>query len=163
LSAAVPTTISQGIIDAVAQGKFTYIDASTPGGIEYGDTGDLFVVSASNVTLSAKGGGSEFFINPGYGTVTISNTETSATGNNVLELGTCIDAANVQVLSDNSGDVILVLDAAGDEVVLSGMLAGAQNGVQSVAFSDGTVWTASDMLAQASSLPSGTYVLARGA
>jgi len=68
---------------------------------------------------------------------------------NTLVFGAGILASQVVVSANANGDVVLQL-ASGDEITLDQMGHSANNGVQSVKFADGTVWTRAGILQMAS-------------
>ncbi len=95
-----------------------------------------------------SGGADTFVFNAGYGGLVIN--EWSYGGSlATLQFGAGIAPGQVKV-GGNGTDLILTDGVADDQVTLSGGLQNAASaGVGQVAFADGTVWTAADMLAKA--------------
>lgn len=117
----------------------------------YGTTGADTLDSAGNYSLVYGEGGDDTFIyGRGYGAVTISEADIAMFPHNVLQLGEEITAQDTTISADDGGNLTLDF-GAGDSVVLSAELLSANGttyGVQSVSFSDGTVWTYADLLAR---------------
>jgi len=95
------------------------------------------------------GGGDTFTFNQGYGALEINEKDYSSSLMNVLKFGAGITASSMTVTSNANSDVILTLGTSGDQVTLDGMSGGSSSfgsqsgsGVQSVSFSDGTIWSA---------------------
>ena len=112
----------------------------------YGTSGADIFDSKGYATYENGGGGNDTFIyNPGYGALEIDETDFSHTANNVLQLGAGITASQVEVTGDRWGNVYLTDGTAGDRIKLDSQLAW-WGGVQSVQFSDGTVWTSQQLI-----------------
>ncbi len=124
----------------------------------YGNnTGHSFDPGGIDDTIVSHGGGDTFSYKPGYGALTIDESDESANPDNVLQIGAGITAAGTTVTGNISGD--LVLDFGnGDTITLAGALGsgdGTTHGVQTIRFADGTVWRFADIMAAADT-PSAT-------
>ncbi len=97
--------------------------------------------------IVGNGGGDQFLFKSGYGLLTIQEHDLAAAPSNTLVFGAGIQASQVAVSGDDSGDVVLAVSAT-DRVVLSGALLDQTRGVQTVQFADGTVWTAAQIRGQ---------------
>lgn len=123
-----------------ATGAPALISGSTPGSMLDG--------GGTATYAFGKGGGDTFVYNEGYGQLTISEADQSASPSNVLAFGSDIAASDISVSADSNGDIILSLDED-DEVILQNALnngGGTSYGVQTVTFADGTTWTYADLL-----------------
>ena len=88
-----------------------------------------------------NGGGDTFVYQAGYGQLEINEVDTSTSPDNTLSLGSSLTPSNVSLTSDRSGDLILTDDVSGDRIQVDSMLLSPAEGVQSIAFSDGTTWS----------------------
>jgi Haemolysin-type calcium binding protein related domain len=157
LELAVPSDFSSDVVSAAASGTLTYIDASpltetiaNGANVVYGTSGvDLFQVAAPNMTLVGGGGGDEFLVGSGMGSLTIVETDEGAIPDNVLQFDSSVSEANVSVSRGSGQDIVLTLDTSGDSVTLYSMAFNSSVGVQSVRFADGTVWDRLQILARA--------------
>ncbi|TLU70679.1 beta strand repeat-containing protein, partial [Lichenicoccus roseus] len=124
-----------------------------------GTTGsdDLYGTSGANVFdgkgdsdyEQGDGGGDTFIFNQGYGTLEVNEYDTSRSNTNILALGTGINAVDLQISGDAAGDIVIKTGEAVDAIILENMLVSGRYGVQGVAFADGTVWTAAQVEALA--------------
>ncbi|MEO8722342.1 MAG: calcium-binding protein [Sphingobium sp.] len=99
-------------------------------------------------TLVGNGGGDTFIFNPGYGAVTIVETDPAFGDINTLQLGAGLTIANAIVTANVDGDLLLDF-GGGDVVTIQGALNAGQatsNGIQLVNFADGATWTYAQML-----------------
>jgi Ca2+-binding RTX toxin-like protein len=114
----------------------------------FGTTGaDVIDGKGGNDTAIGNGGNDTFIFNPGYGQLEIDEVDTNPAADNVLVLGTGISAASVSVTSDAKGDFILNPGTGtGDRILLDGMAASTEDGVQEIRFADGTVWHYQDVV-----------------
>ncbi len=145
-----PSAFSSWTFNAAASGTLTYIDASpvstaiAGSSTVYGTTGaDLIDITAPNATIVGRGGGDEYFLGKGMGTVDIvASLGVSSSAANALYLEDGITPADISATVDAGGDYVLTLDAQGDKVKLEGFTSGASylNGVGQIVFSDGTIW-----------------------
>ncbi|MGB8840350.1 MAG: calcium-binding protein, partial [Aliidongia sp.] len=116
----------------------------------FGDAGANIFDSKGLATFEQGGGGGDSFIyNQGYGALTIDEVDTGVTPDNVLAFGAGIDPSAVTVSTDASGDLILATGNSGDVITLTGAALASADGVQQVSFADGTVWSATELLALA--------------
>ncbi|WP_081062565.1 calcium-binding protein [Burkholderia cepacia] len=90
------------------------------------------------------GGGADTFVfNSGYGNLEISEAGSSAT----LKLGAGISASSMGVFHGNNG-IVLTDGVTGDRITLDGQNQWSNTGVQSIQFSDGTIWNAQDIVSK---------------
>jgi Haemolysin-type calcium binding protein related domain/RTX calcium-binding nonapeptide repeat (4 copies) len=96
-----------------------------------------------------NGGGDTFIYNSSYGLLTINETDTASSPDNVLAFGSGIAPSSVTVTGDGAGDLILTLDASDQVTLLSALDSGGgiTDGVQQVTFANGTTWTFAQLLA----------------
>ena len=101
------------------------------------------------------GGGADTFIyQPGYGQLEVSEVESFGTSQAAtLQLGSGISPAQVKVSAGPNGSLLLTDSVSGDQVQIDGMLEVdlngiAENGVATVTFADGTVWTRDSIVAR---------------
>ena len=118
----------------------------------FGDGNSNFFDSQGLATSIVGGGGGDVILyQRGYGALSIVEADSSSSPSNVLEFGPDIVAADVTVVGDATGN--LVISAGnGDMVTLVGALrsgADVTNGVQAILFADGTSWTYADLLQKA--------------
>ncbi|SIT42325.1 Hemolysin-type calcium binding protein related domain (fragment) [Paraburkholderia ribeironis] len=108
----------------------------------YGTTGaDVFDGKGGNDIEYGYGGGDTFIFNPGYGKLEISDTGSSSSPANVLQLGTGISTSSITV-KGTSTSIVLTDGITGDQITLDNEMDIVNNsGVQKVQFADGTVWT----------------------
>jgi hypothetical protein len=101
-----------------------------------------------------NGGNDTFLFNAGYGQLEINEEDHNPSASNVLEFGSGITAAEVQVTGNAAGDILLTVGSNGDQITLDDMLNsslgsvadGISDGVQSVDFADGTAWSAQQII-----------------
>ena len=97
--------------------------------------------------IQGNGGADTIVYNPGYGNLTITEQSYPDPEQSVLQLGTGITEADVAVSQDQAGDIILGIGSPAAQITLVGMLESDLNGVAAVEFSDGTTWTAAQIIA----------------
>jgi VCBS repeat-containing protein len=109
------------------------------------------------IALVGNGGGDTFVYGEGYGVLTISEADSSATPNNTLQIGAGLSAASLTVTGDDSGDMVLSFGSGNVITLTEGMASGygVTFGIQRVAFADGTVLSYADLLSLADT-PSAT-------
>jgi plastocyanin len=83
--------------------------------------------------------------NKGNGQLTIENSNPAGADQSILQLGSGISETALTVLSDAAGDILLKDGVTGDQITLTGMMTSLDNGVSSIAFADGTSWTAAEL------------------
>ena len=83
--------------------------------------------------------------NKGNGQLTIENSNPAGANQSILQLGSGISETALTVLSDAAGDILLKDGVTGDQITLTGMMTSLDNGVSSIAFADGTSWTAAEL------------------
>lgn len=114
----------------------------------YGTTGaDLLDGKGGNDSVTGHGGNDTFVFDSGYGYLEIN--ETYIAGQQpVLQLGPGITASNLQVTQDSYGSNVILTDGvSGDQVTLDdAILYSGTDGVQTVAFADGTTLTAAQLV-----------------
>ena len=116
----------------------------------YGTPGaDVFHGKGGGDYEQGNGGGDTFIFNQGYGALEVNEYDSNSSDRNVLALGAGIDPDNVQVSGDAGGNVVISDGTGGDAVTLDNMLVSPRYGVQEVTFADGTVWTAAQVEALA--------------
>jgi plastocyanin len=145
-------------------GSFVFADGTTltASQIEAG----LATIAAANTTLYAtlssetldtkgyfdaiqgNGGADTIIYNPGYGNLSITEQSYPDPEQSVLQFGAGISETDVAVSQDNSGDIILGIGSPAAQITLVGMLESDLNGVAAVEFSDGTTWTAAQIIAK---------------
>lgn len=113
--------------------------ADTLYGSSGADTFDGQGAPAGGQDYEQGNGGSDTFIyNLGYGQLEISETDSSDTPNNVLQIGSSVTAAQVEVTGDSLGNLYLADGRAGDQVKIDYGMDSTPYGVQSVRFADGS-------------------------
>jgi Ca2+-binding RTX toxin-like protein len=110
--------------------------------------GDLLRGGLGNDILAGGGGEDIYRFETGFGIDTIVE---SSEGADILDLGAGIAAADIRLqrLSSFRRDLILIIGAAGDKIVLKDQFAGAHGGVDRVQFDDGSAWTREQLLSRA--------------
>ncbi|SDG42860.1 calcium-binding protein [Paraburkholderia phenazinium] len=119
----------------------------------YGTSGaDYFDGKGGNDYEVGNGGNDTFVFDQGYGKLEINeNNGWYAPRVGTLLFGAGITPSSVSVMADLQGDVLLTIGSNGDQVKLDNMDTDeASFGIAQVQFADGTVWTASQILAQVS-------------
>ncbi|MBV9634483.1 MAG: hypothetical protein JOZ40_07610 [Methylobacteriaceae bacterium] len=117
--------------------------------ILYGTSGaDVFDGKGGNDYEQGNGGNDTFIFNAGYGQLRISEQDWNPAAHNVLALGAGITPDAVHATSDGDGNVFLTIGSNGDRVQIDSMLASPVDGVQSVQFADGTVWSRAQIIAK---------------
>jgi Ca2+-binding RTX toxin-like protein len=112
--------------------------------IAAGSGADTIDGGGGNDTLYAGVGDDTFIFGAGYGHVTIVGS-VGGSHASTIELGTGVSSSTVEVARDgDSENLELRLTASGDSLLLANFLEGATVG--SVAFSDGTTWSAEDLV-----------------
>jgi Ca2+-binding RTX toxin-like protein len=108
----------------------------------FGD--DIIIGGAGNDTLQGQGGNDiyRFARNDGQDVLK------AGAGTDSLEFAAGIATADVTV-TRNANDLILKINGTTDKVTLLGTLANSSTQLDQVKFADGTVWTASDLIARA--------------
>ena len=107
---------------------------------------ELFDGKGGNDTIDSVYGADTIVFNKGYGALEVRRT-TSGTSNAELIFGAGIAASDIYIGHDAAGSGITMSLSNGDVVTLDGMLDDPiHRGVQNVQFSDGTVWTAAEIL-----------------
>ncbi len=160
--------MTQSAADGVQQITFadgtTWSRADLASMLTTGTTGDdqLYGI-APGQTFDGKGGsdyeqglggGNTFIFQPGYGQLTISETDTSTNPDNKIDFGAGIDPSQITVSEGPTG--LTISDGiSGDLVTILGNPANAQAGVQEVDFAEGTSWTRMDLLNQLTTGTSG--------
>ena len=111
---------------------------------------DLLDGKGGNDSINGNGGNDTFVFNSGYGHLEI-NEGFNAGQTPILQLGTGITAANVQVsLSSSTNSIVLTDGVTGDQILIDYAMSSPTNsGVTSVVFADGTVWTQAQLLDKA--------------
>jgi Ca2+-binding RTX toxin-like protein len=105
---------------------------------------DIFDGKGGGDLEIGNGGSDTFVFNQGYGALEVN--ETYSTGSKpVLKLGAGITEFNITASLDGYGDIIVGDGVAGDQIQLDNMDSASTYGVQSIAFADGTVWTAQQL------------------
>jgi len=104
---------------------------------------EVFDGKGGNDVEYGDGGNDTFIYDTGYGHLEIN--EAWSTGS-VLKLGTGISAATTVVKFDSNGNVILTDGVTGDQIQIDGMEIYSYDGIQSVQFADGTVWSAQQLI-----------------
>ena len=97
--------------------------------------------------IQGNGGADTIIYDPGYGNLSITEQSYPDPEQSVLQFGTGISEADVAVSQDQNGDIILGIGSPAAEITLVGMLESDLNGVAAVEFSDGTTWTAAQVIA----------------
>lgn len=122
---------------------------------------ETFTANAFARTVTGGGGGDTIEFSPGAGTLVIDERDSSTSPHNRLVFSAGIDASDVTVGGDEDGNIVLSL-ASGDQIYIIGGLniqsigsSGQTDGIQSYEFADGTVWTASDIVARATTASAG--------
>ena len=144
----------------------TLINQTTIGGPGntklYGTGGNIFDSKGIATYAHGEGGGDTFIYNSGYGQLEIDETDNSAASDNVLQLGSGIQASQVTVVADQAGNLFILDQISGDEIKIDGELLGSSRGIESVLFADGTVWTRQQLLNAASNAAQQANVPATG-
>lgn len=107
--------------------------------------------------LDGKGGndveigfsGSDTFVfNSGYGHIEINEESYSSIyGDSVLQLGDGIAESSVQVSATSDGSGLVLTDGlSNDQITIDSMLSNVNDGVESVQFADGTVWSRQQLI-----------------
>ncbi|NBI44124.1 beta strand repeat-containing protein [Burkholderia sp. ISTR5] len=112
---------------------------------------DVFDGAGGNDIEIGGGGGDTFIFNAGYGHLEINESDFNAHPNNVLQLGTGIDPAQLTVRTSADGTgLVLSIGTGGDQVTLDNALSNAAySGVQLVRFADGSSWTRAQLVQMA--------------
>ena len=112
----------------------------------YGRSGsDILIGGTGNDTLSGNDHGDIYVFNIGDGQDIINDA--GQAGEDIVQLGTGIDPANVTVTqADNGNDLILTFAGSTDRITLDNTVTGSR--IEKVTFADGTVWTFADMMAR---------------
>ena len=133
--------------------------ADTLYGTSHSDTFDGKGAPAGSQDYEQGNGGADTFIyNQGYGQLEIS--EQGASGDaSVLQLGSGIAIAQLQVTADRLGSVYLTDGTAGDQIKLDDFLNRSSYGPQVVSFADGTTWSRSQLIAQTTAGTTGADML----
>jgi plastocyanin len=97
--------------------------------------------------IQGNGGADTIIYNPGYGNLSITEQSYPDPEQSVLQFGTGISESDVAVSQDADGDIILGIGSPAAQITLVGMLDSDLNGVAAVEFSDGTTWTAQQIIA----------------
>lgn len=106
------------------------------------------------------GDGDIFLFNAGYGNLEINEANYGLTPHNLLELGAGISESSVTVKATLDGTGLVLTDGvSGDQITLDGMLSDPSRGIQQVQFSDGTVWTAQQLVQMETTGTSGNDTL----
>jgi hypothetical protein len=100
-----------------------------------------------------NGGGDTFLYKAGYGVLEIDEQDYGANADNVLQLGFGITETQVSVTSDGK-NLFLADGTAGDLIELDSMASQIVDGIQTVTFLDGTVWTRAQLIDQISTATS---------
>ncbi|CCH07014.1 calcium-binding protein [Achromobacter xylosoxidans] len=96
-----------------------------------------------NDYIFGGGGGDTFIYKPGYGHLEI--YENDYAGTNTLKFGTGIDPGMMRIKGNSTSGIEIIDRISGGKVTLTNAMYGAGYGLQRVEFSDGTVWTASQL------------------
>ena len=103
----------------------------------YGTSGaETFDGEGGNDVIQGNGGGDTVVFDPGYGHLEVNETDSSASPDNVLQLGSGIAASDLAVTADSSGNVYLTDGTSGDQIKIDNMLNAAHDGIQQIAFAD---------------------------
>ncbi len=94
-----------------------------------------------------NGGGDVFIFNAGYGHLEISEDAGYGHNSTATLLLSNINAAQVSVSNDSSGNIYLTDGVSGDQVKIDNMWSSARYGVGSIQFADGTTWSRTQTLA----------------
>ena len=114
-------------------------------------------IDSSVTNAVAPTGGQTFTYNAGEGALDIN--QANAAGN-VLQLGSGLSPENVVLTGGADGALIITDGISGDVISIDGMLGAAGNGVSQMQFADGTVWTASQMMLDATNGTTGADTIA---
>ena len=95
------------------------------------------------------GGGDVFHYNPGYGHLEISDVSSSGIATAVLELGPTAQERHTSVSLDRNGNVVVRDGLSGDYIQIDQMSGLGSYGVSAIKFSDGTIWTAAQIVSLA--------------
>ncbi len=112
--------------------------------------------------IVGRGGGDVIRYDIGYGTLLVDEVDTTTDAANAISFGPGVDPAAITVSASAQGDVVLVV-GEGDTIILAGALRAFGNGrtgVQTLTFSDGTVWSYEDLLTKLGTAVSSRPVLA---
>jgi Ca2+-binding RTX toxin-like protein len=112
-----------------------------------GGAGDDTLTGGPGADILEGGGGSDTYVyNTGDGADVIIDQDATGTDSNILSFGAGITASQVSVSLDPANADTVILDlGGGDTIKLVDQLTGDGHGVSEVTFSDGTVWTQTDI------------------
>ncbi|WP_347558116.1 calcium-binding protein [Robbsia sp. KACC 23696] len=99
--------------------------------------------TAINAYLNGGGGGDTFIVDPGAGTVEISENSGDTTPNTLRITG--YTENQVIVKADTFSRFEITFSNSTDKILLDGALLTSDNGVQKIVFDDGTTWTIDDL------------------
>ena len=124
----------------------------------------LRALSFGGYTQTGSTGSGVFAYNPGSGSVTINVNAGDASTSAELIFGVGILPSQIVASADVEGNIHIVDGIGGDNILIDNMmLAGPQGtdayGVQTVAFADGTTWTAQQLIDLADTASTGNTVL----
>ena len=118
----------------------------------YGTAGaDTFDSRGYATYEQGNGGGDTFLYNQGYGNLELNEYAGNGISSTaVLQFGTGIMPSQVSVSSDRYGDILLTVGQSAGQVTIDGQLNTGSGGTTpygaaQVQFSDGTIWTASQI------------------
>jgi hypothetical protein len=143
---------TQAQLIAMAQAATPVADTTTGSPVApelFGTSGaDLFDSKAFATYEQGNGGADTFIYNRGYGQLEIKEDAGSGqVSTATLQFGPGITASQLTVSQDGAGDFIIADGAAGDQIKLDGMASGAEFGVASVQFADGSSLSAQQLFA----------------
>ncbi len=122
-----PTTISNGTLIALQSGL-----TLNTGGTIHAIAGGTF---ANTIDY-----------NIGYGALTISEATPGTAESSILAFGSGITESEILLRTDSAGDLILTVGSAANQITLTGMAKSSSSGVGEVSFTDGTTWTAAELV-----------------
>ena len=112
-----------------------------------GDTSANVLDSQGLASLAVgNGGGDTFVYNVGYGSLELSEQDSSVDPTNTLQFGSGITEDEARLSADLQNVYVTVADGSpGDTIRIDGMSASSSEGVQSIEFADRTVWNGAEI------------------
>lgn len=114
----------------------------------FGLGGDDTLIGSTGDDMLNGGQGADIYIfAPGDGQDVISEPDADTTAADRLQLGLGITPADTVLSRMSNGDLLITIGQLGDRVLDTGHFLRLGNGLEQIAFADGTLWTAQDIAA----------------